>query len=134
MSKILATGYWLWSAFIAVAAGLIGSALNCEHGYSADGDPSWLRRWASGDHYVYPKAFWVGLAGVAFATGFVVLVFLGRRLLAALALVASLELLGYPIFAGTTPEERGLAVPALAFAVGALVALHMRPPPRRATR
>ena len=49
-SSLLALGFWLWSAFIAIGAGFLGTVLNCEGGEGcSDG---WLR----GGHASYTRA------------------------------------------------------------------------------
>ena len=106
---VFAFGFWLWAAAIVGAAGFLGSGLNCEDGSDcAGGDPSWLRPWTWGDHYVYPKAGVVGLVALIPASAFVVLVVLGRRWSAALSLGVSVVLLSYAFFAGLTGEGRAL--------------------------
>jgi hypothetical protein len=104
-----ALGFWLWAAFVAGVAGFLGSGLNCDEGNDCTGgDPSWLRPWTWGDHYVYPKAGIVGLVGLIPASAFVALVVLRRRWSAALSLGLSIILLSYAFFAGLTGEGRAL--------------------------
>jgi hypothetical protein len=106
---VFALGFWLWAGFVAVVAGFLGSGLNCEDGNDCTGgDPSWLRPWTWGDHYVYPKAGIVGVVGLIPASAFVALVVLGRRRSAAVALGLSIVLLSYAFFAGLTTEGRAL--------------------------
>ena len=106
---VFALGFWLWAACIAGAAGFLGAGLNCEGGNGCvEGDPSWLRPWTWGDHYVYPKAGVVGLVALIPASAFVVLVVLGRRWSAAVSLGVSVVLLSYAFFAGLTTEGRAL--------------------------
>jgi hypothetical protein len=91
------------------AAGFLGSGLNCEGGNGCvEGDPSWLRPWMWGDHYVYPRAGVVGLVALVPASTFVALVVLGYRWSAAVALGLSVVLLSYAFFAGLTTEGRAL--------------------------
>ncbi len=105
--SVLAVAFWLWAAFIAIGAGFIGSALNCESDEGCKpGSPSWLRPWTWGDFYVYPEAMIVGLAALVPGTAFVVFVVTDRRLPAAAALLPCLVLLGYPYFAGLTTSGR----------------------------
>jgi hypothetical protein len=104
---VFALGFWLRAALIAGVAGFLGSGLNCEGGNGcSEGDPSWLRPWTWGDHYVYPKAGIVALIGLVPASAFVALVVLGHRWSAAAALGVSVVLLSYPFFAGLTTEGR----------------------------
>ena len=125
MARFLAICFWLWAAFITAAAGFVGAVLNCEYGDCEGGFPSWTEPWTWGDYYVYPEVTFVALAGLGVATAFVVLVFLGRRWLAALALLLTLTVLIYPFFAGLTVEGRVL------FGWGALVRLAAVPAIRR---
>jgi hypothetical protein len=107
--RVSAVGFWLWAASIAGLAGFLGSGLNCEGGNGCvEGDPSWLRPWTWGDHYVYPKAGVAALIALAPASAFVVLVVLGRRWSAALSLAVSVVLLSYAFFAGLTTVGRAL--------------------------
>lgn len=107
--RIFALGFWLWAASIAGLAGFLGSGLNCEGGNGCvGGDPSWLRPWTWGDHYVYPKAGIAALIALVPASAFVVLVVLGRRWSAAVSLGVSVVLLSYAFFAGLTTEGRAL--------------------------
>jgi hypothetical protein len=106
---VFALGFWLWAAFVAGVAGFLGSGLNCEGGNGcSEGDPSWLRPWTWGDHYVYPKAGVVGLVGLIPASAFVALVILCRRRSAAVSLCLSIVLSSYAFFAGLTAEGRAL--------------------------
>jgi hypothetical protein len=107
--SVFALGFWLWAAFIAGAAGFLGSGLNCEGGNGCtEGDPSWLRPWTWGDHYVYPRAGIAAIAGVVVASAFVALVLACRRWSAAVSLGVSVVLLSYAFFAGLTTEGRAL--------------------------
>jgi hypothetical protein len=107
--SVFALGFWLWAAFVAGVAGFLGSGLNCEDGTDcAERDPSWLRPWTWGDHYVYPRAGIVALVGLVPATAFVALIVLGRRRSAALSLGLSVVLLSYAFFAGLTTAGRAL--------------------------
>lgn len=82
---ILAFGFWLWSAFIALGAGFVGALFA----------------------HASPATPYLGLGGWAAATAFVVLLLRDRRRTAAVALAASLALLSYPFFVGLTPSGRG---------------------------
>ena len=107
--RVSAVGFWLWAASIAGLAGFLGSGLNCEGGNGCvEGDPSWLRPWTWGDHYVYPKAGVVALVGLVPASAFVALVVLRRGRSAAVSLCLSIVLLSYAFFAGLTTEGRAL--------------------------
>jgi hypothetical protein len=74
-----------------------------------------------------PHSFYLGLAGLAFAAAFVVLVFVHRRLLATLALLASMALLSYPFFAGLTGSGRAQFWFGSLFGLGALILMQARP-------
>ncbi len=104
----ISLGFWLWSAWIVVAAGFLGAVLNCEgFGECDSGSPSWLQPWTWGNYDVYPESLFIGLAGLAAASAFVVLVLVARRRVpAAASLLVSLVLLSYPYFAGLTTEGR----------------------------
>jgi hypothetical protein len=105
----LALGFCLWAALVAGLAGFLGSSLNCEEGNDcAGGEPSWLRPWTWGDHYVYPKAGIVGLVGLVPAVVFVVLVVGYRWRSAVVSPCLSIVLLSYAFFAGLTTEGRAL--------------------------
>jgi hypothetical protein len=104
MAIVLAVGYWLWAAFIAVGAGFLGAVLNCEYGDCEGGFPPLAEPWVWGDYYVFPEVTFVAFAGLVPATAFVALVHFGRRWLAALTLTLSLVILVYPYFAGLTAE------------------------------
>jgi hypothetical protein len=108
-----------------VAAGFLGSSLNCDDSDCEGGSPSWLQPWTWGDHYFYPEAFFVGVAGLVAGSGFVFSVFRGRKLRAALFLAGSIALLSYPFFAGLTSEGRALFSfgPLLGFAALAFMLL-----------
>ena len=108
MARFLAICFWLWAAFITLGAGVVGAILNCEYGDCEGGFPAWTEPWTWGDYYVYPEVTFVALAGLGAATAFAVLVFLGRRWLAALALLLTLAVLTYPYFGGLTVEGRAL--------------------------
>jgi hypothetical protein len=104
---VFALVFWLWSAFVAVAAGYLGTMLNCESGEGCKaGSPSWLRPWSWGDYHVYPQATVAAVAALVTASVFVVLVAARRQWLAAAALVLSVALLSYAYFGGLTPEGR----------------------------
>jgi hypothetical protein len=121
LAKGLVLCFWLWATFIAVGAGFLGASLNCEYGDCEGGFPAWSEPWTWGDYYVYPEVTFA-FAGLAAATAFAVLVFLGRRVLGVLALAASLVLLTYPFFAGLTPEGRSLFWFGLVFGLAAVPA------------
>jgi hypothetical protein len=107
--RVSAVGFWLWASCITGAAGFLGSALNCEGGNGCtEGDPSWLRPWTWGDHYVYPQAGITALIGLVPASAFVALVVRGRQWAAAASLCVSVVLLSYAFFAGLTTEGRAL--------------------------
>lgn len=99
-AKVLAFGFWLWAALMAVGAGYFRSILNCEYQSCEDGSPSWVEPWAWGDYYVYPEVSFVGLVGLVAASLFVVCLLKDRRPHAAIALLVSLILMTYPYFAG----------------------------------
>jgi hypothetical protein len=105
-----AFGFWLWSAFIAVGAGFLGTLLNCEAGekWCKTGFPSWFQPWAWGDYYVYPEATIAALMALVPATAFVALVVGRRQSSAAAAFVLSLVLLSYAFFGGLTSDGRVL--------------------------
>ena len=127
MRQVLALAFFAWCAFITVAAGVIGSILNCE--YSGDctaGSPSWLEPWTWGDFYVYPTALLVGLIGLVSAGAFVALVWARRRSAAALALLVAGVLISYPFFAGLTASGRMLLWPGVLLGVAALVSTRSR--------
>lgn len=108
-SVILAVGYWLWSAFIALVAGFIGAGSNCEGGEGCKpGFPSWLEPWTWGQHYVFPETLYVGLPGLGAASLFVAFTISRRPLAAAAAFAVSLAFLSYPFFGGLTPYGRAM--------------------------
>lgn len=118
MARVLAFGFWVWSAFMTFGAGFVGAALNCEGGEGCtSGSPSWFRPWTWGEYSVSPEVGYIALVGLAAATVFVVLVLLRRQLLAAGAFAASVALLIYPFFAGLTLSGRVI------FAFGPLLAI-----------
>jgi hypothetical protein len=130
---VFALGFWLWAAFVAGVAGFLGAGLNCEGGNGCvEGDPSWLRPWRWGDHYVYPDAGIVGVVGLVPASAFVALVVLGRRWSAAFSLGLSVVLLSYAFFAGLTTVGRALLCfgPLLGVAAVAITERRARERPR----
>lgn len=116
-AKLLAVGYWFWSATIGVIAGFFGAVLACEYGCKS-GSPSWLQPWTWGSYYVYPEATIMGALGLVVASAFVGFVFKGQRLAAAASFVIALALLSYPYFGGLTAAGRELFAfgPVLGFA------------------
>jgi hypothetical protein len=107
--SLLAFGFWLWCAFIAVGAGFIGAVLNCEGGEGCkSGSPSWLQPWTWGNFYVYPEVTIIAFVALVPATAFVVFVITRRPVLAVVAFVVSNILISYAFFAGLTPEGRAL--------------------------
>jgi hypothetical protein len=69
MARILAVGYGVWSAFIALGAGSLGVRLNCEGGEGCStGFPSWFQPWTWGEYSVYPEAFYLGVASRSVCT------------------------------------------------------------------
>lgn len=118
VTRILAFGFWVWSAFIAWGAGFVGTGLNCEGGEGCkSGSPSWLQPWTWGEYDVFPEAAYVGLVGLVASSAFVLFVLHRRPHAAAAAFAASVALLSYPFFAGLTPSGRGT------FVFGPLLAL-----------
>jgi hypothetical protein len=92
---------------IAVGAGFIGAALNCEGGEGCRGGfPSWLEPWTRGEYYVYPEASIVAVIALIPASAFVALVVAHRRWLALAALAVSTLLLSFAFFGGLTHEGR----------------------------
>jgi hypothetical protein len=135
--SVFALGFCLWAAFIAGAAGFLGSGLNCDDGNDCSGgDPSWLRPWTWGDHYVYPKAGIVALVALVPAAAFVVLVVRSRWRSALVSLCLSIVLLSYAFFAGLTTEGRALLCfgPLLGVAAVALTSGRARERPRPPAR
>jgi len=104
----LALAFWAWSAFITFGAGLLGAALNCEHGCEGTGAAQWTKPWTLASHYVFPEIFFIAIGGLVVATVFAVLVRRRRPLPAAAALLISTLLLSYPFFAGLTSQGRRL--------------------------
>ena len=106
---ILALGFLLWSAFIALGAGFLGAVLSCSEnteGCNEPGFPSPLRPWTWGEYGVFPEVVVPALDGLAAACAFVAFVVRRRRLYAGATLLLSLLLLSYPFFAGLTAEGR----------------------------
>ena len=133
LRSVFALGFWLWAAFVTIAAGFLGSLLNCEGGNGCfAGDPSWLRPWTWGDYSVYPQAGIAALVGLVPASVFVALVLACRRRGAALSLGLSVVLLSYAFFAGLTTEGRALLSfgPLLGVAAVALTQTRARERPR----
>jgi hypothetical protein len=128
LGKALAICFLLWAAVVAVGAGFLGAVLNCEYGDCESGFPAWSEPWSWGDHYVYPEVTFVAFAGLAGAIVFTMLVFGGRRLLAAVAHGVTLLLLSYPFFAGLTSSGRALFGFGVLFGLAAVPATR----PRRA--
>jgi hypothetical protein len=122
MARLLASAYWLWSAFIAVVAGFLGSGLRCEDGDCRPGSPPRFQPWTWNHYYVVPEAFYLGLGGLVAASAFVYFVVAGRLRHAVVAFLLSLALLIYPFFAGLTEEGREIFVLGPLLAVIALVA------------
>ena len=105
--SLLAFGFLLWCAFVAVGAGFIGTALNCEAGEGCKpGSPSWLAPWTWGDFYVYPEATIVAFVALVPASAFVAFIVTRRQLPAVVAFALSVTLTSYPYFAGLTAEGR----------------------------
>lgn len=124
MTRLLAFAFLAWAALIAVAAGFVGAALNCEGGEGCrPGPPPWFQPWEWGEYYASPESAYVGLAGLAAASVFIFQVRRRRPLVAAGALLVSLVLLSYPFFAGLTESGRGLLVFGPAPGIAALAAL-----------
>jgi len=120
LSWILAFGFFLWSAFVAIGAGILGSILNCSEtaeGCDQSGFPSLLEPWTWGEYDVYPEVGLIALAGLVFACAFLVFVVRGRRLPAGITLLLNLVLMSYPFFAGLTGEGQA------AFSFGPLLGL-----------
>ncbi len=106
---MFAAAFWLWSAFVAVAAGFFGTALNCEGGEGCKpGFPSWLQPWTWGEYSVFPEATFFGLAALVVVSAFVYFIVVDRQGLAALAFVLGLALSSYPYFAGLTTSGRAI--------------------------
>lgn len=124
MSLLLAIGYWLWSAFIAVGAGLIGAALNCGEGEICEsGSPPLLKPWVWGDYEDVPAVRYIALGGLLASSAFVVAVYLGRRVLAVITLLVSAAFLSYPFFAGLTSQGRLLFGFGAVFGLAAIFAM-----------
>lgn len=131
MSLLLAIGYLLWSAFITVAAGFIGAAFNCGEGEICDqSPPPPFQPWRWGHHETIPEVRYLAVAGVLAACGFVVAVYLRRRVLAVIALLASTLLLSYPFFAGLTSEGRVMLCFGVVLGIAAIVAMRASAGPR----
>lgn len=109
--KVLAWGFWLWSAVLTYVGGVVGASLNCEGGAGCrSGSPPWFEPWRWDQYSVFPEVSYVSVAGLAMASAFLYLSIRRRRLPAAIALLLTLVLLSYPYFAGLTESGRGLFV------------------------
>lgn len=125
MSLLLAIGYWLWSAFIAVGAGFLGAMFNCGEGEICEsGSAPALQPWTWGDYDTVPAVRYLAIAGLLAGTAFVLAVYRGRRALAVTTLLVSAVVLSYPLSAGlTTPARLVLLVVGALLGVGAVLTL-----------
>jgi len=103
-SIVLALCFWLWAALIALFG--YATVLSCEAANCASGLP-WLEPWRWDQHYAYPEAFILGIAGLVAATVFAVGVATRRLPLAEFALVIALVIL---VYTGVAVFEGGLLV------------------------
>jgi hypothetical protein len=122
-SSVLAFGFWLWAALIAYFG--FATILSCEAANCSAGLP-WLEPWRWSQHYAFPEAFILGIAGLVAASVFALGVATRRLVLAEVALAVALPIL---VFTGVAVFEGGLLalVPiGAALGVGSLFAAHRR--------
>jgi hypothetical protein len=115
--------FWLWAALIAYLG--YATILSCEAANCSAGLP-WFEPWRWDEHYAYPEAFILGIAGLVAASAFALAIAKRRLVLAELALAVSLPIL---VYTGIAVFESGLIVlvpVGAVLGVGSLISAHSR--------